>query len=294
MNIALSMFPENFSCEGQPGITPPAITCSVAEFRRKVVGSNEGIQDFRKRIEQIEEGQGVFVRVAQSHIEPYRPPTTAAYAIAVAEVMTAPDQYLSNEGDVDEVSTWEPLRLVAEELYVASDSRGRGVARLMLNKLAFSNSFGSKRAPVEMAMGDWFWDYPELETAFQSAGFVRNDTTGLMTIQLPGDFYEAKTQDERDRVVKEAPFGWSGVIEANISRREPGFVELYRNGDMLARMTEVDMPAGVAVELGGEPEGASQLVIPIDETSPTLDDLYRRVLLQILNDPEFPNHVGIA
>lgn len=166
------------------------------------------------------------------------------------------------------------------------------MARLMLNRLAFGDSYSSRQAPIELAFGDELWGYPKFEAPLRTAGFLVDQKEGLITLQLPGDFREIKAGDEYDRAVKEMPFGWCGVLDVNGGRREPSFIELYRNGDMLARISEVDMPAGVAVELAGESEGAPQLLVPFDETSTTLDDLYRRVLLQILNDPEFPSHVS--
>ena len=291
MNIVDASSPKGFICETYPNTTPQALAHSVGKFRRDVIGlMTEGPEDFYQRAAQIEGASGSLIHVVRVTNHEGQVKDTVSYALAPSKVV--PDQAHEMVADANDDSTRQAHRIEVQEMFVASSHRKEGIARLMLNKLAFNNCYGAKRAPVEMAVGSWLDDTPEFRAALQSAGFVEDEDTGLMTIRLPGDFEQIGSKDEYDKATKEMPFGWSGVLDASVGRRGPSFLELYRNGDMLARMTEVDMPAGVAVELGGEPEGASQLLIPIDETSPTLDDLYRRVLLQILNNPEFPGHVG--
>lgn len=126
------------------------------------------------------------------------------------------------------------MKAVVEELLVTPDHRQQGLARWMLHKAAFSALASVNPSPTSLTIENPGLFLPEFADSLRRSGFV-DDDAGLTT-QLPGRAYFLK-RTAYEATIENMPEGWNGMFEVFGEGEQSGFIAVFRDGTLLAKIT---------------------------------------------------------
>ena len=259
MNIAMSRMPEGYVYDDYRN-RKRSHRHAVGRLRQHVRGVPELAIDFSRRAEGVEALGGQLLHVTLAEAKQYQMMDPRGYALTS--------------------SRWtgqHRRRILVEELYVPLTDRKQGIARWMLHKLAFGDSYTDK-APTSLEIGGGVADVPGFAEALTRTGFRPSSTSGLPRLRLPGRIKPVSVEQHEAITNGGMVEGWNGVL--HVEDRQQPFMELYRGGVALARISEISQPAGVIIE---DMHQNVQRVITATDGPLLIDDIERAAMLEILN-----------